>query len=63
MDAIDARATRQDEEWLIAITSDHGGTHAGHGPKDEPNRKVSIFLKGDSLKSGIIPVDCEVDHS
>ena len=25
MDAINSRATRNDEEWLITITSDHGG--------------------------------------
>ena len=61
--ANDSRATRQDEEWLIAITSDHGGTMDGHGPLNEVNRKVSLFFFGDSLKSGKIPVDCETNHS
>ena len=63
MDAIDLRETREDEEWLITITSDHGGRGTSHGPKDEDNRKISIFFIGDSIKSGTIPVDCEVDHS
>ena len=48
---------------MITITSDHGGTTSGHGPKNEPNRKISLFFYGDSLKSGPIPVDCETDHS
>ena len=61
IDAIDARATRNDEEWLITITSDHGGTKDGHGPKTEENKKIAVLLHGDVLRSGKIVAECEGD--
>ena len=34
LDAIESRSTRQDEEWLIAMTTDHGGKAKNHGDLD-----------------------------
>ena len=63
MDAINSRATRNDEEWLITITSDHAGVMAGHQWLDEPCRKIPLFFHGDVLRQGKILADCETDLS
>ena len=58
LDAIERRQTRNDEEWLVIVTTDHGGEELGHGPKTEPNRKIPLIIAGDKIKSGLIDKDC-----
>lgn len=65
MDAIESRSTRQEEEWLIAVTTDHGGSNNSrdHGAWYETDRHIFLILSGDGLKSGEIPPDCETNVS
>ena len=38
--AIEARSTRGDEEWLIAMTTDHGGEGTSHGALNDACRTI-----------------------
>ena len=58
--AIESRQTRQEEEWIIAVTTDHSANDKRHGPMDEINRTIPLILNGDGLKTGQIPADCNV---
>ncbi|TWT31396.1 alkaline phosphatase family protein [Blastopirellula retiformator] len=51
---IDAIAKRTDEEWLIVVTSDHGGEGRGHGGgHDNPNILHSfLIVSGKGAKQG-----------
>ena len=35
--------TSSGEEWLIVLTSDHGGEGSSHGASDAYNRKILFF--------------------
>ena len=61
LDAIDSRSSRHEEEWLVAITTDHGG-QAGifHGDFSEECRKIFLILSGDRVKKNEIPPDCDI---
>ncbi len=37
---LDAIETRTDEDWLVAVTTDHGGSGTGHGPLDADNQTI-----------------------
>ena len=57
LEAIDTRANRKDEEWLVAVTTDHGGGDGdfdgddnGHGEWNKYCRTIWLVLKGDGLK-------------
>jgi arylsulfatase A-like enzyme len=52
LDAIEARASWADESWLIAMTSDHGGTDAGHGCLTWECRTVPLILSGPAFERG-----------
>jgi predicted AlkP superfamily pyrophosphatase or phosphodiesterase len=57
LDAIDARPTRSQEEWLIAMTTDHGGEGTSHGALTDACRTIWLLLSGDSIEAGDIPSD------
>lgn len=40
INAIKQRATYENEDWLILITSDHGGVNTGHGGQSEAERST-----------------------
>lgn len=42
IDAIESRATYETEDWLIIITSDHGGYNTGHGAMSIQERMTFI---------------------
>ncbi|MBQ6600089.1 MAG: alkaline phosphatase family protein [Clostridia bacterium] len=44
INAIKARATYQSEDWLIIITSDHGGIKTGHGNESIQERITFVAL-------------------
>lgn len=46
IDAIEARATLADEDWLIALTSDHGGDLFGHGALSAEHRTIPLVFAG-----------------
>lgn len=52
LDAIAARPTFKDEDWLIAMTADHGGYHRMHGWEDAHSRTTPIILAGLHVVNG-----------
>jgi hypothetical protein len=54
--AIESRPTRDDEEWLVLVTTDHGGSGTGHGGgHDNPEVACSwMVVSGDGAKPGAI---------
>jgi predicted AlkP superfamily pyrophosphatase or phosphodiesterase len=50
LDAIEARPTRAEEEWLIAMTTDHGGEGTNHGALNDACRTIWLLLSGDGLQ-------------
>jgi len=57
LDAIAGRPTRGDEEWLVAMTTDHGGDSLGHGSLNKECQTIWVILSGDGIKAGEIPTD------
>jgi predicted AlkP superfamily pyrophosphatase or phosphodiesterase len=47
--ALKARATYQQEDWLILGTTDHGGTGTGHGGNSNVERHIWWFASGESV--------------
>jgi predicted AlkP superfamily pyrophosphatase or phosphodiesterase len=56
LDAIAARATREAEEWVVLVTSDHGGSGTSHGALDEDCRTIPLIVWGDSVGAAELPV-------
>jgi hypothetical protein len=40
------------EEWLLVVTTDHGGRGTGHGPRDEEHRRIPFIVSGPSVIEG-----------
>jgi len=54
LDAIKSRKTYDDEEWLVLVSTDHGGSNKGHG-KDIPEHTTIFYIaSGDGVKKGEI---------
>jgi predicted AlkP superfamily pyrophosphatase or phosphodiesterase len=53
--AVAARPARAQEEWLIAVITDHGGEGTGHGPRNAANQTVFLVLAGDGVERGELP--------
>jgi len=54
MAAIEARPTRAEEDWMVILSTDHGGTMSGHGSNIPEHRLVPLFVWGDSAVPGPI---------
>jgi hypothetical protein len=56
LEAIESRPTREDEDWLVLVTTDHGGSGTGHGGgHDNPEVACSwLVVSGDGAKQGAI---------
>ncbi len=50
--AIDARPTIASEDWLIIITSDHGGTGLSHGQNISEHLETPLIVSGNAAASG-----------
>lgn len=62
LDALRARPTYASEEWLVVLSSDHGGSGRGHGQNSVPHRLIPIFISGPGVRSGpIVPAPEQVD--
>ncbi len=60
--AIDARATRADEDWLIIITSDHGGSGLSHsnGHNNPEILNSMLIVSGSSVRPGELVPPVEI---
>ena len=48
------RTTFENEEWLIMITTDHGGRKKGHGGQSPEERRIFIIANGPGIKTGVV---------
>lgn len=46
LDAIESRSTRDAEDWLIVVTTDHGGIGQGHGGQTDDEREIFMIVRG-----------------
>lgn len=56
--------TSSGEEWLIVVTSDHGGEGTGHGSEDAYNRKIPFMVASNSprVNVGYMPFEDPGSH-
>lgn len=50
--AIADRAGRDEERWLVVVTTDHGGQGLSHGGDTVPHRAIPLVVWGDGLGGG-----------
>ncbi|GAB1151017.1 MAG: hypothetical protein WStaPseu_11380 [Shewanella algae] len=62
LQALTSRPNYQDEEWLILVTSDHGGLGTGHGGQSTGERNTFLILNNSLDNPGISPY-CQGDLS
>ena len=55
IEAMENRPTFQNEDWLIMITSDHGGIGYNHGGQSIEERQIPIILSGPLVSGETIP--------
>ena len=55
IDSMENRPTFQNEDWLIMITSDHGGIGYGHGGQTIEERQIPIIMSGTLVSEETIP--------
>lgn len=61
--AIARRPSFAEEDWLVCVTSDHGGNARMHGLEDAHNRTIPLVLAGRHVVSGQLagsPMNCDV---
>jgi predicted AlkP superfamily pyrophosphatase or phosphodiesterase len=46
IDAVRARSTVDDEDWLIVVTTDHGGLGVAHGEQSAEERTIFVIVNG-----------------
>ena len=51
-----------DESWLVAITTDHGGSGTSHGGLDADNRTIPVLFHGPEWTSGELDGDGAITH-
>jgi hypothetical protein len=54
LDAVNQRADRDREEWLILLSSDHAGSGTSHGENIPEHRLVPLIVSGDGAVAGEI---------
>lgn len=54
VEVADDRRVNANEDWLIILSSDHGGSEKGHGLDIPEHRTVFLILDGPSVKPGAI---------
>ncbi|QTE22829.1 alkaline phosphatase family protein [Polaribacter cellanae] len=49
LDALKARKTYNNENWLILVSTDHGGLGTDHGGPSEEERTIFVIASGDNI--------------
>ncbi len=52
LDAVRARPTYATEDWLVLVTTDHGGVDKGHGGQTDEEREIPTIASGESVQNG-----------
>ena len=50
--AVVARSTYASENWLIVVTTDHGGIGRGHAGQSQEERTIFMIASGGSVRAG-----------
>ena len=59
--AIDKRPTRAQEDWLIVVTTDHGGEGTTHGAMNALVRSIFLVVGGDRVQHGELVAASHLD--
>jgi predicted AlkP superfamily pyrophosphatase or phosphodiesterase len=54
LEGIKARPTHAQEDWLIVVSTDHGGSGKGHGRNEPEHRTIFFLVSGKSAAKGKI---------
>jgi predicted AlkP superfamily pyrophosphatase or phosphodiesterase len=57
LNAIEQRPNYANEDWLILISSDHGGMSTSHGGTSIEHREVAFIASGNSVATQLIEKD------
>lgn len=52
LSALRARDSYASEDWLVIVTTDHGGMGQGHGGQSEEERTIFLIVSGGSVQAG-----------
>lgn len=52
IDALRARPSYPMEDWLVLVTTDHGGIGRGHGGQTEEERTIFLIASGGAVETG-----------
>lgn len=64
LDAVEARPSYGDEDWLVIVATDHGHRpEGGHGQDSVEERTAWIAARGTEVPSGPQAADLHVEHS
>ncbi len=53
--ALKKRANHAQEDWLVLVTTDHGGIDKGHGGQTIDERTIWLVANGDNVTPGALP--------
>jgi len=54
LDALQARPSSAEEDWLILLTTDHGGRGTSHGGQSAEERTIWVIAHGRGVSSGVV---------
>lgn len=57
LQAIEQRPNYSNEDWLILVTSDHGGVGTSHGGTSIEHQEVAFIASGNSVEQAVIKKD------
>ncbi len=55
--ALKERSTYEQEDWLVLVTTDHGGINKGHGGQSIDERTIWVIAQGKNVIPGTLPHD------
>ncbi|MCP4872720.1 MAG: sulfatase-like hydrolase/transferase [Proteobacteria bacterium] len=61
LDALEARPTRDEERWVVIVTSDHGGSGTSHGGVTDDHRLIPLIVAGDGVSPGELAAGSHLD--
>ncbi len=59
--ALAARPAIAEEQWLIVLTADHGGSGTTHGDRTPDNQTVPLIVAGPAVPPGVIGTGSHLD--
>lgn len=55
LDGVLSRPNVAREDWIVVMTTDHGGRGTDHGPLDADNQTIWLLVSGTSITPGALP--------